>query len=47
MHINFADEDLILIFIKEIKFIIIMINNYINFTVICLLNKKSDLKEVL
>ena len=46
MHINFADESLILIFIKKIKFIIIIINNYINFTVIYLLNKKSDLKKV-
>ena len=46
MHTDFADENLILIFIKEIKFVIIMINDYTDFTVIYLLNKKSDLKEV-
>ena len=47
MRTDFVNDDLILIFTEKIKYVIVMMNDYINFITIYLLKHKFNMKEVL
>ena len=46
MYINFVNNDKILIIIKENRFVVIIINNYISYTHIYFLNIKLKLQKI-
>ena len=47
IHTDLVDDELISTFIEKAKFVIIMIDDYTNFTTVYLLDRKSELKAVL
>ena len=47
MHINFVNDDKILIIIEESRFVVIMINDFISYTFIYFLKIKLKLQKIL
>ncbi len=48
MHINIANEDnIILIFSQRVKYVVVMTNDFTNYIIIYLLQRKFELKIIL